>query len=180
MNQNKLQKAIEHFKNLSQQSTFLEDEKERKERILFYQDKLNKDISNIDFEEMIAKLWAMRIWGNKDYIIQKMINENGLRKMVTVFKKAKDSNVIVSDLYEEMIGSIKYMGPSIATELLCYFVPYKAGIWNTRAREALLWLEIKDIPLKYRISGEEYKHFNTILVSISQKLKEPWFLLLIN
>jgi len=56
------------------------DKSERAARVAFYQSKSAVDIRRMtadDFYEYIAKLWAMLIWGNKKYLVDKLIEDNG-------------------------------------------------------------------------------------------------------
>ena len=53
---------------------------ERKERVAFYQSWTKENILRMaedDFYEYMAKLWAMLIWGNKRYAIDKIVQDNG-------------------------------------------------------------------------------------------------------
>ena len=54
---------------------------ERVERATFYR-KWTKErilgMSKEDLYEYLSRLWAMLIWGNKQYVVDKLISENGL------------------------------------------------------------------------------------------------------
>src|SRR6476661_4607662 len=55
---------------------------ERKERLTWYDERLSRDklskLSRDDFSALIKRLWAVNIWHNKDYKVQKLLDENGL------------------------------------------------------------------------------------------------------
>jgi hypothetical protein len=56
------------------------DKQERANRVVYYQaqtvDKI-RHFSEDAFYEYISKLWAMLIWGNTKYVVDKLINDNG-------------------------------------------------------------------------------------------------------
>jgi hypothetical protein len=144
-----------------------EDKNERAERLAFYQRLKHEEFSELLFSEFIKKLWGMRIWGNKDYVVGKMIESNGFEKIKNIFKYFINDDFNIKEGYEKL-NSIKYMGPSMATELLCYFSPTRAGIWNSRARVALKWLEVEGFIDAYKLTGDEYEIFNSLLIELAQ------------
>jgi predicted transcriptional regulator len=113
----------------------------------------------------------MRIWGNKDYIIQKMIASNGLKKLERIFNYCAQEEVDIEKAYKEL-SSIKYMGPSMVSELLCHLHPNDAGIWNSRVRIALRWLEVDGIVDKYDLSSNEYVYLNQKLIKLAKIFSE--------
>ena len=75
MNYELLKKEIELYKNCKENNQEVLDS--RAERIAYYKfydkDKLLK-ITEEDFVEYIGKLWASNMYGNKKYLVNKMIN----------------------------------------------------------------------------------------------------------
>jgi len=58
--------------------------KERRERAAYYQRwsaERIRQMSEAELFEYIAKLWAMLIWGNKQYVVDKLIADHGLDKV---------------------------------------------------------------------------------------------------
>lgn len=88
MNTQKLNSAITEFmkKKKSNAAYYEENWAERKERKEYYQS-FTKDkllaMTEEDFSEYISKLWSMLIWGNKKYVVDKLIADNGF----TLLKK---------------------------------------------------------------------------------------------
>ena len=88
MNYELLREKIKEYKkdlekNLSKHS---DEWKERNELCLFYQSYTENTLLNIDEEGLLkylSPLWSMLIWGNKRYIIDKIIEDNGLDKLRT-------------------------------------------------------------------------------------------------
>lgn len=154
----------------------IEDETERTERLSFYQRIYSSEFNELIFSEYIKKLWAMRIWGNKDYIVQKMLAVNGFEKIESIFKYLSNKEFDLKEGYEKLM-SIKYMGPSMATELLCYLKPNDAGLWNSRARISFKWLSMAGIVDKYRPNPDEYmqnnEQFRLLGSQFSEYFKTP-------
>jgi len=176
INKSRLKKAIDIVKKSKGKEGFEKDLIERENRIEFFKKTINGEINEYTFGQLIKKLWAMRIWGNKDYVVDKMIQENGLKKLEKVLKNVYKSKEEPGQMYEKLNNDIKYMGPSMASELLCHIHPKKAGIWNSQSRKALEWLEVGEVPYnKYSISGEEYNNFNEILQFLSKIFERNGF-----
>lgn len=175
-NKQRLQQALEIFRNYSQQPRFIEDTKDRKEREKFFSEFTNKKIDEFNFSEIIKKLWASQIWANQDYLVNEIIKNNGIEKV------SKEISLLLSNLktpaerYEHFRNSIKGMGPSMITEIICYVDPKRAGIWNEKVRKSLGWLEIKGVSYKkYKITGEEYEDFNQFSEYVANLLNEEGY-----
>ena len=69
LNTSRLEKAILLSKSLAD-NRLNEDENERTERVIFYQRIRHEEFTELLFSELIKKLWSMRIWSNKDYVVQ--------------------------------------------------------------------------------------------------------------
>ena len=82
MNTQKLNLAISEFtkKKKSNAAYYKENWEERQERKNFYQSYTKDKIlamTEDEFLEYISKLWFMLIWGNKKYVVDKLIADNG-------------------------------------------------------------------------------------------------------
>lgn len=171
-NEEKLKKAIENFRAYSKDKRFAVDTKERQGRKKFFSDLFKKNTDEYIFSEMIKKLWASRIWGNKDYLVTKIIKDNGIDKINEEIKAIASKKGTSGQRYDKFLGTIKGMGPSMVTELLCYSDPENCGIWNSVARNSLAWLEAKEIPFNtYRIESNDYDKFNIKLKELAKILK---------
>ena len=86
MNTQKLNSAIAEFtkKKKSNAAYYEENWAERKERKDYYQS-FTKDkliaMTEEEFLEYISKLWSMLIWGNKKYVVDKLILDNGFKNV---------------------------------------------------------------------------------------------------
>lgn len=164
MNREKLMKSIkEYLANLSAEENKFDVEsslKERNERENYYQQydyEKTLSMSQEEFYIYISKLWAMQLWGNKRYVIDKLILDNGFDKL----KKNLSDLLFGKNLFEQRWDSfkenIKGFGPAMMSELLCYTHPNDYMLWNRTAYSAYAYLEIKDIPKhNYQISGKKY------------------------
>ncbi len=80
-----LQKHIsEYIKSIkTDKATFEQDQTERAERAAYYQSWTPEKLGSMteeQFSEFMVKLWAMLIWGNKKYVVDKLISDNSFPK----------------------------------------------------------------------------------------------------
>ena len=157
-----------------------EEKKYRLSRVSYFQERLPErvaELSEADVSELVAMLWASQMWGNKQYLAQKIITDNGIEKLRRELKALLDTSSPVETRYERFLSQIRGLGPASVTEMLCYIQPETCGIWNQKARQAfkILGLDNYVNPDKYRLSAGEYKAFNQVLRSISEELKAAGF-----
>ena len=82
MNQDKLIAAIRRLKIRQNENPDAVNEAiaERCDRIVYYQSFSEEKLlvmSEDEFYKYISQLWAMVIWGNKKYVVDKIIADNG-------------------------------------------------------------------------------------------------------
>jgi len=175
-NEQKLKKAFEGFRDYSKESRFQDDIKERFERKQFFQKLARERFNELNFSEIIKKLWGAQIWSNKDYLINKIIKNNGIKKLTDEFTRLVSLKNTPGERYQRFLENIRDMGPAMVTEIICYIDPQNAGIWNDKARKALAWLETEDIPYdKYKITGKEYDGFNTVSKRLVNDLRKEGY-----
>jgi hypothetical protein len=176
LNEKRLKNALELFREYSKEERFKEDMKDREERKKFFQEITRKKLTELSLSQIIKKLWASRIWGNKDYLVEKIIKTNGIKKLNLEFAKLIAKKGTPGQRYDNFLKNIKGMGPAMVTEILCHLEPKNAGIWNDKAKKALAWLEIKNVPYnKYRITGKEYDDFNQKMKELVNILKQDGY-----
>lgn len=175
INELKLHKALDAFREYSKKAVAKNDASDRSERKRYFYNLFSKDFDEFTFSEIIKRLWASQIWSNKEYLVTKIIKDNGIEKLKAEFSKVISEKTTPGERYERFLGRIKGMGPSMVTELICYANPKEAGIWNDKARKALMWLEVKDLPYsKYKINGREYDEFNKFLSELAVVLSKSY------
>lgn len=172
----KLDQAIQLFGKYTKSDRYHNDSEDRENRKAFFKDLIKKPFDEAVFAEIIKKLWASQIFGNKEYLVDKIVKDNGIEKLKTKFDLLGECEYAPEKKYDAFIGSVKGMGPSMVTELICYLTPERAGIWNDKARKALTWLEVNQLPLnKYKITGQEYKELNDFLAFVALKMDQAGY-----
>lgn len=178
MNKEILYKSLnKYFSDLSKTQS-LSDLNERNERENFYRSYTYEKIINMDedeFYEYISKLWAMIIWGNKHYIIDKYISDNGFDHLKKSIANLLYGSEPIEQRWDNFKDNIKGFGPAMMSELLCYVNPNEYMIWNTTAANAYKNLEIKDIPKhNYQITGKKYVELTKYSKEIQEIILEKY------
>jgi len=181
MNKDLLRKHILKFVSDSKknQKKFEKDFREREDLVNYYQSFKEErllSMSEEDIYEYMSKLWAMLIWGNKRYVVDKIIEDNGLQN----FKKSVAHLIWgkqdIAERWDSFRSEIKGMGPAMISEILCKTHPSNFMLWNRRAYVGLNYLEVKDLPRHdYQLTGEKYKYLCNVCKEISQELKNAGF-----
>ena len=177
MNNNKLQTAITAFiKNKKANATYYNDNwSERKERKLYYQS-FTKDkliaMSEDDFFEYISRLWSMLIWGNKKYVVDKLISDNGFDTLKKHLAELLYGTTPIEKRWNNFLKSVKGMGPATISELLTYANPDEYVIFNKTTILCYSYLDIPDMPkYNYQYTGKKYTEVCAIAKDISAALK---------
>lgn len=120
MNTDKLKKHIADFikkhRETPQPQKYSDDIQERKEMIAYYQSFTREKILQMNEEniyEYLSKLWAMLIWGNKHYVVDKIIEDNGLDKFRKSLVELVWGNTDIVDRWNTFRTEVKGMGPAI-------------------------------------------------------------------
>jgi len=171
-------KSIESYLHKFRKSVDFQEEMrlryKRRKSVLKILDKDElKNMNERVFGEFISNLWASRFWGNKDYLVQKIIDDNGIDKIRIQFHSLLYGKDLFKERFDRFIKEIKGLGPSSLTEILCLFNSEKFSIWTDRTRKALSILKFNNLPLnKYYISGKEYENINKSLMLIAKKFQD--------
>ncbi len=178
MNKDILEKHIRHFlaEIKKDPERFENDAKERLDLVLYYQSYSAERIlamTGIDIYEYIAKLWAMRVWGNKNYVVDKLIEENGLGHFRKSLSDLVWGKLPIAERWDEFRKGIKGMGPAMMSEILCKTHPDEYLLWNRKAYVGLSYLDVKDLPrYDYQITGKVYSELCEIGHEIAGSLKQ--------
>jgi hypothetical protein len=142
--------------------------KERADRVVYYQ-KFKKDFVDMDvskFTDFIGNLWASRVWSNKDYLINQMIDSNGsLEKLLQRLYSFLYEEGDMAKKWDSFIKQTRYLGQSYMSELLSYVDPEEYAVYNRQVIAAFNYLGIMKLPVSGQISGALY-------VQVCQKEKE--------
>ena len=177
MNKTKLQSAISAFvKNKKANAAYYEDNwTERKERKAYYQSFTRAKLlamSEDDFFAYISKLWSMLIWGNKKYVVDKLIADNGFDVLKKQIAELLYGTASVEKRWDTFLKSVKGMGPATISELLTYANPDEYVIFNKTTILCYTYLDIPGMPkYNYQYTGKKYAEVCSLAKEISAALK---------
>jgi len=151
---------------------------EREQRTTLYTQLLALDaldeLTELELGQLITSLWAYQMWGNKGYVVNKIVEDNGLPTLREALKDLLWARRPLEKRFDDFCKRIKGMGPASVTELLAFVHPHECGLWNDKARKALKVLGFESsVPFvkKYHITGKQYVQFNDILRRIREELQ---------
>lgn len=176
MNHQKLQAAITEFvkKQKTNAAYYSENWTERKERKSYYQS-YTKDrlltMTGDEFSEYISKLWSMLIWGNKQYVVDKLIADNGFDNLKKQLVELLYGNKPIELRWNEFLKNAKGLGPATMSELLTYANPREYVIFNKTTILCFGYLDVPDMPkYNYQYTGKKYFEVCRIAKQISAML----------
>jgi len=181
MNNELLKKHINLFveKMGKERERFQKDWEERHEIVLSYQAWTKDKILAMTEEDVygyISPLWAMLIWGNKRYVVDKILKQNGLDNFKKNLADLAWGNQDIGDRWNAFRNNISGMGPAMISEVLCKTHPDKFAIWNRRTFVGLNYLGVTNLPTyDYQLNGERYKYICNIGIEIASELKKSGF-----
>lgn len=177
MNNSKLQSAISAFvKNKKANAAYYDDNwTERKERKAYYQS-FTKDkllaMAEEDLFEYISKLWSMVIWGNKKYVVDKLIADNGFDTLKKQLAELLYGTAPIEKRWTTFLKTVKGLGPATISELLTYANPEEYVIFNKTTILCYTYLDIQEMPkYNYQYTGKKYTEVCAITKEISSALK---------
>ena len=133
-------------------------------------------MSEEDVYEYLSKLWAMLIWGNKHYVVDKIITENGLDNFRNRLAELVWGEQDIALRWDSFRKHIKGMGPAMISEILCKTHPDRYFLWNRRAYVALKYLDVKNLPrYDYQLTGKIYKELCEVAQEILAELISAGF-----
>ena len=178
MNTQKLNAAITEFikKKKSNAAYYEENWSEHKERKDYYRS-FSKDkliaMTEEEFLEYISKLWSMLIWGNKNYVVDKLIGDNGFDHLKMQLAELLYGTSSIENRWDLFLKSIKGMGPATISELLTYINPQEYVIFNKTTILCYSFLEIPDMPkYNYQYTGKKYVEVCKTAKEIASELKK--------
>ena len=177
MNRTKLESAISAFvKNKKANAAYYDDNwAERKERKAYYQS-FTKDkllvMNEEDFFEYMSRLWSMVMWGNKRFVVDKLIADNGFDMLKKQLAELLYGTAQFEKRWNTFLKSVKGMGPSTISELLTYTNPNEYILFNKTTILCYSYLDVPDMPkYNYQYTGKKYTEVCTIAKEISAALK---------
>jgi len=147
---------------------------ERRELIAYYQGFSRDKILSMSEEELyqyISRLWAMLIWGNKQYVVDKLLENNGLDFLKQELADLVWGKEKIEQRWDRFRKNIKGMGPAMISEILCKAHPDQFLLWNRRAFVALRYLQVDRLPrYDYQLTGQVYSYLCDIGQQISREM----------
>ena len=177
MNNQKLKAAISSFvKNKKANAAYYDDNwTERKERKAYYQAFTKEKLlamTEEEFFEYISRLWSMLIWGNKKYVVDKLIADNGFDALKKQLAELLYGTVPIDKRWTAFLKTVKGIGPATISELLTYTNPEEYVIFNKTTILCFTYLDIPDMPkYNYQYTGKKYTEVCAIAKDISAALK---------
>ncbi len=181
MNTEKLKKHIESYVKHRPPGSEKYDEElyERRERESYYQGYNYDEIIEMtpeDFGEYISNLWAMLMWGNKQYVVDKLISDNGFERVKKEIAEFLWGERSIEERWDKFRKDTKGLGPAMMSELLCLTHPQKYYLWNRRAFVGMQYLEAKGLPrYNYQLTGRKYVELFPYFEQIRDELKDKGF-----
>lgn len=152
------------------------DKAQRAERVAYYQAhtaEMIRDMTEEELLEYVAKLWAMLIWGNKKYVVDKLIADNGFQKLKNEVADLVWGTDTIDKRWDRFRSSIKGMGPAMMSELLCHAHPEDFILWNRRAYVGLDHLGVEGLPRhNYQLTGKKYLALCETAKSIAEEMRK--------
>ena len=177
MNNDRLNKHIAHYKEAiaTDPAEYETDVAERRERAAYYQSWTVQRLVNMDelaLYEYVAKLWAMRIWSNKHYVVDQLITKHGLEAVRRALADVVWGQESIEERWDRFRKSVRGMGPAMLSEILCYVHPDECMIWNRRAYAALEYLGVKELPrYDYQSTGRRYVELSNVSKTIASEME---------
>ena len=177
MDLNLLKKHIALYTQHARQDAakFASDLRERVEMTQFYRDFSADRLRSMNAEVMydyLSRLWAMRIWGNKHYAIDKILDQNGLEGFRNRLAELLWGKGSVASRWDSFRAVVKGVGPAMMSELLCKTHPSDFILWNRRAYVGLRYLKVDGLPrYDYQLTGDVYTRLCDVGTLIAEQMK---------
>jgi hypothetical protein len=177
MDRDLLRRHIQNFVAVGQRdpNKFEQDLRERSDIVKYYRQFSRERIMAMtpeDIYDYLSKLWVMLIWGNKHYVVDKIVEDNGLDDLKRSLADLVWGEGDISQRWDAFRAGIKGMGPAMVTEILCKTHPDDFMLWNRRAYVGLNYLQVEGLPrYDYQLTGQVYRHLCDVSKEIASELR---------
>ena len=178
MNLDLLRKHLQSYKKSldADPQTAKSDLEEREERSGYYRSWTAQKIlrmSEEDLYQYLAKLWAMLIWGNKKYKVDKIVADNGLDTVRQALANLVWGSSRIGTRWDSFRKEIKGMGPATMSEILAHTHPDEFMVWNRRAFVGLDYLSVAGLPrYDYQLNGKKFKELCDVGKEIGAEMQQ--------
>lgn len=122
-----------------------------------------QNLTGEEFFDLVAPLWAMRMWGNKKYYLDTVIESNGIELIREQLVNLFYGKTTIESRWNEFREKIKGLGPAIISELLNKFNPNEYILWNKKSLNGFMALGISDVPKNNSgIDGKKYAYLSKV------------------
>lgn len=149
---------------------------DRQERKAFYRSYTRDRLLSLSAEEFTAylsRLWAMLVWGNKQYYVDKIIAANGfdhIKAALADFVWGRESTPIRWDAFR---SRTKQIGPAMMSEILAHVHSNECMVWNRRAYVGLDYLGVPGLPrYNHQVTGKKYQGLCEVALDIAKVLRD--------
>lgn len=178
MNEKKLDAAIKSFVRNKKANAAYYDENwtERNERKLYYQSFTKEKLiamTEEEFFEYMSRLWSMVMWGNKRFVVDKLLADNGFETLKKQLAELLYGATQFDVRWNVFLKNVKGMGPSTISELLTYVNPREYILFNKTTILCYSYLDIPDMPkYNYQYTGKKFAEVCAIAKKIAEALKK--------
>lgn len=122
-----------------------------------------QNLTEDEFFNLIAPLWAMGMWGNKRYYLDNVIENNGMDLLRAQLVNLFYGSTSIENRWDEFREKVKGMGPAFISELLNKFKPEEYILWNKKALIGFMALDIPNIPKSNSaLDGKKYAYLSKV------------------
>ncbi len=114
----------------------------------------------------------MLIWGNKRYVVDKLIKDNGFVHLKEELAELVWGKLPLQGRWDRFRSKIKGMGPAMMSEILCHVHPADCMIWNRRAYLGFRHLGVENIPrYDHQLTGKRYEELSEMAKKIAEEMR---------
>lgn len=132
-----------------------------------------QNLTEDELFNLIAPLWAMRMWGNKKYQLDNIVESNGMDLLREQLVNLFYGSTSIENRWDEFREKVKGMGPAFISELLNKFKPEEYILWNKKSLAGFTALGIPKVPKNSSaLDGKKYAYLSKMgreLVASAQK-----------
>jgi len=162
MDTSQLQVLVSEFlkKQKANPDLYSEDLRDRMNRREYYQSFTKEKILSMTedvFYEYISKLWSMLIWGNKEYVVNRLIEDNGFENIKKQLADFLFGTKPIETRWDVFHREFKGLGPASMSELLAYANPKEYILFNKNTLRSLSYLGVTGLPkYDYQRTGKKF------------------------